>query len=69
MSLDSVEYRTISKIVNETKLLEIACIHKVECNTFLTEVSTDVFLILQHKSVFVAAKGLTLTNLWKEIIC
>jgi hypothetical protein len=43
--------------------------HKVECNTFLDEVSTDVFLILQQESVFIAAKGLTSTTLWKEIIC
>jgi hypothetical protein len=35
----------------------------------LTEVSIDVFLILQQELVFIAAKGLTLTNLWKEIIC
>jgi hypothetical protein len=46
MNLDNVEYKTIIKIVNETKLSGIAYMHKVECNTFLTEVSTDVFLIL-----------------------
>jgi hypothetical protein len=68
MNLDNVEYRTISKIVNETKLLGIAYMYKVECNTFLVEVSTDVFLILQHESVFIAAKRLTLANLWKQII-
>jgi hypothetical protein len=32
--------------------------HKVECFTFLDEVSPDVFLILQHESVFIAAKEL-----------
>jgi hypothetical protein len=43
--------------------------HKVECNTFLDEVSIDVFLILQHESIFIVSKGLTSTKLWKEIIC
>jgi hypothetical protein len=43
--------------------------HKVECNTFLNEVSTYVFLILQQESIFIAAKGLTWTKLWKDIIC
>jgi hypothetical protein len=43
--------------------------HKVECNTFLNEVSTDVFLILQQESIFIAAKELTWTKLWKDIIC
>jgi hypothetical protein len=43
--------------------------HKVWCYTFLDEVSTDVFLILQYESVFIAAKGLTWTKLHKEIIC
>jgi hypothetical protein len=33
--------------------------HKVESNTFLDEISTDVFLILQHGLDFIAAKGLT----------
>jgi hypothetical protein len=37
--------------------------HNVECNTFLAEVSTDVFLIMQQESVFIAAKGLTSTKL------
>jgi hypothetical protein len=69
MNLDNVECITISKIVNETKLLGITCMHKVECNTFLTDVSTYVFLILQQESIFKAAKGLTSTNLWKQIIC
>jgi hypothetical protein len=36
--------------------------HKVESNTFLVEVSTDVFLIVQHESVFIAAKGLPWTT-------
>jgi hypothetical protein len=43
--------------------------HKVECNTFLDEVSIDVFLILQQESIFIAAKGMMWTKLWKEIIC
>jgi hypothetical protein len=43
--------------------------HKVECNTFLTEVSIDVFVILQQESVFIAAKELSSTTLWKVIIC
>jgi hypothetical protein len=43
--------------------------HKVESNTFLNEVSTYMFLILQQKSYFIAVKGLTWTKLWKEIIC
>jgi hypothetical protein len=43
--------------------------HKVESNIFLDEVSTSVFLILQQESVFIAAKGLTWTKLWKAIIC
>jgi hypothetical protein len=47
MNLDNVEYRKISKIINETKLLGIAYMHKVKYNTFLVEVSTNVFLILQ----------------------
>jgi hypothetical protein len=46
MNLDNVEYKTIIKIVNETKLSGITYMHKVECNTSLAEVSTDVFLIL-----------------------
>jgi hypothetical protein len=37
--------------------------HKVECNTFLDEISIVVFPILQHDSVFIAAKGLTWTKL------
>jgi hypothetical protein len=43
--------------------------HNIECNTFLAEVSTDMCLIMQHKSVFIAAKGLTSTKLRKVIIC
>jgi hypothetical protein len=43
--------------------------HKVESYTILDEVSIDVFLILQHESVFIATKGLTWTKLQKEIIC
>jgi hypothetical protein len=37
--------------------------HKVKSNTFLDEVLTDVFLILQQESDFIATKGLTWTKL------
>jgi hypothetical protein len=37
--------------------------HKVESNTFLDEVSTDMFLIVQQESDFIAAMGLTWTKL------
>jgi hypothetical protein len=30
--------------------------HEDERNTFVVEVSTDVFLIVQHELVFIAAK-------------
>jgi hypothetical protein len=43
--------------------------HNVECNTFFGEVSIDVFLILQQESIFIAAKGLTSTKLWKVTTC
>jgi hypothetical protein len=43
--------------------------HKVESNTFLDEVSTDVFLIMQQESIFIATKGLTCSKLWDELIC
>jgi hypothetical protein len=43
--------------------------HNIECNTFLAEVSIDVFLILQYELDFIDAKGLTSTKLWKVIIC
>jgi hypothetical protein len=39
--------------------------HKVESYTVLDEVSIDVFLIMQHESIFIAAKGLTWTKLQK----
>jgi hypothetical protein len=35
--------------------------HIIESNTFLDEVSTDVFLIKQHELIFIAAKGLLWT--------
>jgi hypothetical protein len=38
-----------------------------ECNTFVDEVSSDVFMMLQHESNFIAIKGLWSTNIWKEI--
>jgi hypothetical protein len=37
--------------------------HNIECNTFLTEVSTDAFFIMQHESVFIATKELMSTKL------
>jgi hypothetical protein len=37
--------------------------HNVECNTFLAEVSIDMFLIVQRESIFIAAKGLSSTKL------
>jgi hypothetical protein len=37
--------------------------HNVEYNNFLVEVSTDVFLIIQHESIFIAVMGLTSTKL------
>jgi hypothetical protein len=42
--------------------------HNIECNTFLAEVLTDVFLIMQRESVFIAINGLTSTKLCKVII-
>jgi hypothetical protein len=36
--------------------------HEVERNTFLVEVSIDIFLVVQHDSVFIAAKGLPWTT-------
>jgi hypothetical protein len=36
--------------------------HKVESITSLVEVSTDVFMILHHESIFIADKGLTWTT-------
>jgi hypothetical protein len=43
--------------------------HNVECNTFLAEVLTDAFFIMQQESVFIVATRLTLTKLCKVIIC
>jgi hypothetical protein len=43
--------------------------YKVECNTFLVELSIVVFLMLQHESVFIAVMGLMATKLWKVLIC
>jgi hypothetical protein len=42
--------------------------YNVECNTFLVEVSTDVFMILQQEPIFIDVKGLLSTKLWK-VIC
>jgi hypothetical protein len=36
--------------------------HEVESITSIIEVSTDVFLILHHESIFIAGKGLTWTT-------
>jgi hypothetical protein len=45
------------------KLLGIEDMHKLESNTFfLVEVSTYVFLNLQHEWVFIAVKGMTWTT-------
>jgi hypothetical protein len=55
MSLDNVEYITISKIGRPQYLYHC-----------LAEVSTDVFLILQKESVFIAAKGLTSDKFMKR---
>jgi hypothetical protein len=35
--------------------------------TFIYEVTSDVFMMLQHESVFIAVKGLWSTYIWKEI--
>jgi hypothetical protein len=43
-------------------------VYKVECNTFIAEISTDVFLMLQHESVYIAGKGSSSIKLWKVII-
>jgi hypothetical protein len=46
-----------------TKLSGIKDMHKLENNIFfLVEVSTYVFLNLQHEWVFIAAKGITWTT-------
>jgi hypothetical protein len=42
--------------------------YSIECNTFLTDVSMDVFMMLQQELVFIAVKGLSSTKLWK-VIC
>jgi hypothetical protein len=33
--------------------------YNVECNTFLIEVSTDAFMMMQQESIFIAIKGLS----------
>jgi hypothetical protein len=38
-----------------------------EGNTFVDEVSSYVFMMLQHESFFIAIKGLWSTDIWKEI--
>jgi hypothetical protein len=37
------------------------------CNTFVDEVSSDMFMILQHESIFITVEGLWSTDIWKEI--
>jgi hypothetical protein len=42
--------------------------HKVESNTFLVDVSIDVFLIVQYESVFYSRQGVAVDNInGKEI--
>jgi hypothetical protein len=36
-----------------------------ECNTFVDEVLSDVFMMLQHEAIFIAAKGLWSIDIWK----
>jgi hypothetical protein len=42
--------------------------YNIECNTFLTEVSSNVFMMLQQEPVFIAVKGLLSTKLRKVIL-
>jgi hypothetical protein len=67
LSLDNVQYRTITKICKETIIQEIAYMYNEECTTFIDEVSSDVFMMLQHESIFIAVNGLCSTDIWKEI--
>jgi hypothetical protein len=67
MSMDNVQYRTITKICKETIIQEIMYKYNEECNAFVLEVSSDVFMMLQHKPIFIAVKGLWSTDIWKEI--
>jgi hypothetical protein len=43
-------------------------VYKVECNTFVTKVSTDVFFMLQQESFYIVSKGSSLIKLWKVLI-
>jgi hypothetical protein len=63
MSLDNVQYRTIIKICKEAIIQEIAYMYNEECNTFVDEVTSDVFMMLQHELIFIAVKGLWSTNI------
>jgi hypothetical protein len=63
MSLDNVQHRTITKICKEIIIQDIAYMYNEECNTFVDEVSSDVFMMLQHESVFIAIKGLWSTDI------
>jgi hypothetical protein len=67
MSLDNVQYKTITKICKKPIIQEIAYMYNEECNTFVDEVSSDVFMVLQHESLFIDVKELWSTYIWKEI--
>jgi hypothetical protein len=67
MSLDNVQYRTITMICMETIIQEIAYMYNEEFKTFVDEVSSYVLMMLQHESVFIAVKGLWSIGIWKEI--
>jgi hypothetical protein len=58
MSMDTVQYRTITMIYKKTIIREITYMHNEECNAFVNEVTLDVFMMLQHESVFIVVKGL-----------
>jgi hypothetical protein len=42
--------------------------YNIERNTFLTEVSSNVFMMLQQEPVFIAVKGLSSTKIRKVIL-
>jgi hypothetical protein len=68
--LDNVQYlQNNIKDCQRNKTLRNRIHAQSREQTFLNEVSIDVFLILQQESDFIAAKGLMWTKLWKEIIC
>jgi hypothetical protein len=65
ISLDNVQYRTITKIYKETIIQEITYIYNEERNTFFDEVSSDVFMMLQQ--IF-GKKFVNWTQTWQENI-